>query len=74
MTIQKINVECFDTHNTAFTKYGIETHSIRDYGKTYSNKYHHIIISNMNGWEEYEKGDFVSWSYPNGCGQIKINS
>ena len=73
--IKKVNVECFDSRNTSTTKYGIETHSTRDLGRDWSKKYyHHVIISNMTGWEEYEKGVLVSWSYPNGCGQIKINS
>jgi len=36
--------------------------------------YHHVIVNNKVGFEEFEKGERVSWSYPNGCGQIKANS
>ena len=72
--IKKVNVECFDSRNTSMTEYAIETHSIRDLGIAWSKKYFKVILSNMTGWEEYEKGELTSWSYPNGCGQIKINS
>lgn len=48
--------------------------SISKLGKELSKLYHHIIIENGNGWEEYENEKLVSWSFPNGCGMIKINS
>ena len=40
---------------------------------------HHVIVSTtagdtVQGFEEYERGELVSWSYQNGLGFIKANS
>ena len=43
-----------------------QSRSLKGFGK--------IIVTSDLGFEEFEKGILVSWSYPNGLGQIKINS
>lgn len=70
----KYIVELFETRNTSFS---INTDSIEMAHKIakYHDKY--IIHDSEGRWEEFEKkeGEIpVSWSYPNGLGQIKINS
>ena len=71
-----VKLQKFEDHNSCILDKrevkGIT--SISKLGKELSKLYHHIIIENESGWEEYEKEELVSWSYPNGCGMIKINS
>jgi len=71
-----IRIKKFEDHNSCILDRrelkGIS--SIAKLGKELSKHYHHIVLENDNGWEEYEKEELVSWSYPNGCGMIKINS
>ena len=70
------NIEYFDSHNTSFTDSfsNISYSKVKEYAIQKCKDYYKIIISSNYGWEEYEKGKLTSWSYPNGCGQIKINS
>ncbi len=71
-----INIKKFVDSNSCISDER-DVSGIRDIsklGRELSKNYHHIIVESNNGWEEYERGELVGWSYPNGCGMIKINS
>ncbi len=70
--------EVFDSRNTS-TKREIPLagHSIvsaQEIAKRLSLQCHHVTVSNAIGFESFENGEMTDWSYPNGMGQIKINS
>ena len=76
MTIQKYwTINIFDSHNTSFSNYDTRADyfAVKTRCVNASKMYHHIILENNNGWEQFENGKITEWSYPNGCGQIKIN-
>lgn len=66
----------FDSHNTSFENYSDnpDYFAVKDRCIDSSKRYNKIILENDNGWETFENGKITEWSYPNGCGQIKINS
>lgn len=70
-------IQLFDSKNTCRTITGVYRNAMeatKD-GKRMSMQYHHVIIEEENGgFETYEKGETTEWSYPNGIGQIKMNS
>jgi len=70
------DVNYFDSHNTSFKRkyFNWNYQKVKDHAKEMCRKYYKIVIENNNGFEEFQKGEMISWSYPNGCGQIKINS
>ena len=69
-------INLFDSRNTSFENYDENPSysQIKEKCIQLSKLYHKIILENNNGFEEFENGEMVSWSYPNGCGQIKFNS
>ena len=75
--MNKYIIEYFDSRNTSFSKPSniAPFQSVMELGKSLSKNWYKVVINNVGeGWEEYEQGQLTSWSYPNGCGQIKINS
>lgn len=61
----------FTSHNSGY--YFKETNSKKDAIAT-AKMFPHCKVEDKNGaFEDFENGELVSWSYPNGLGQIKIN-
>lgn len=76
MKMQTYQIELFDSKNTSLNRrYSGKKPS--EYAKDLSTKegvYKVIIYNTKKAFEEFEAGSLTSWSYPNGLGQIKINS
>ncbi len=74
--------EVFETRNTCTERtipiVGKSIASAREAAKRLSMKYHHVVVSlptdgkQAGKWEEYEKGEKVSWSHPNGLQNCDI--
>jgi hypothetical protein len=62
-TCQEVDVEC---SRETLASERARLLSLKGFGK--------VIVNNVSGFEEYEQGKLTSWSYPNGLGQIKLNS
>lgn len=61
-------LQIFETKNTAYAM-GIAVDGVFDARREaikYSIYNHHVIVSHGQDWEEYEKGEKVSWSAPSG--------
>ena len=68
--------QVFDTRNTCLEieeQYATDREAISR-ARELSKNNHHIIVNNQAGFEEYEKQELTSWSYPKGLGQIEFNS
>ena len=68
--------QVFDSKNTA-TKHNEEFSRVisASYAAKVKSRYGFgkVVVNNDIGFEEYERGQLTSWSYPSGMGQIKIN-
>ena len=67
----------WDSKNTCFTESlkVINYFLAKEKAIQLSRAYKKITLENKKGaFEEFENGEMTSWSYPNGLGQIKINS
>jgi hypothetical protein len=62
-------LELFDTRNTSTATTAVSVAGARKYAKqfTKNGKYYRVTVRDKNGYEEYQKGEIVSWSYPHGC-------
>lgn len=80
--MEKVIMEVFDSRNTCIPQdlsraiiHNTEKSFISNAKMTSKKQGVHKVILYIDGlWEEYENGSLTSWSYPNGLGQIKINS
>ena len=80
--MKKVSMEVFDSRNTAIPQdlsraiiHNTRNSFIGNAKMTSKKSGVYKVILYIDGlFEEYEKGQLVSWSYPNGLGQIKMNS